>query len=68
VEDRILGLENKIGMYEKQKNPLAKESRAAKAISKNSETSSKDQTCKSWALKKEKRSKLKVYAIYSKKQ
>jgi hypothetical protein len=46
---------------------LAKDSRTVKGISNNSATPSKDQTLESWALKKEKRSKPKVYLIYLKK-
>jgi hypothetical protein len=49
----------------KQKNPKAKATKAVKGTHKNSTTSSKDQTCESWALSKEKRSKPKVYIIYS---
>jgi hypothetical protein len=36
-----------------------------KGICKNSVAPSKDQTCESWAMKKEKRSKSKGYATYS---
>jgi hypothetical protein len=36
-----------------------------KGIPKNAERPSKDQTCDSWTLKKQKRLKPKVYVIYS---
>jgi hypothetical protein len=39
-----------------------------KGTHKNSAIPSKDQTCESWALKKEKRCKTKVYVIFSIKQ
>jgi hypothetical protein len=38
-----------------------KDSKAAKGIHKNSVTPSKDQTCESWVLKKEKRCKPKIF-------
>jgi hypothetical protein len=67
VEGRISGLKDKIDIYEKTEESLGKNSRAAKGTHQNSENSSKDQTCESWVLKKEKRSKSKVYIIYSRK-
>jgi hypothetical protein len=64
AEDRISGLENKIDTKEKT-GKLLEDSKFAKGIWNNSATPSKDQTCESWALKKEKRYKPKGYIIYS---
>jgi hypothetical protein len=63
VEDRISGLENKVDIYWKTEESLGKKSRAAKGTHKKSVTPWKDQTCKTWALKK--RCKPRGYVIYS---
>jgi hypothetical protein len=47
-------IEDKIDIKEKTEQ-LLEESKAEKGISKKSVTPPKDQTCESWALKKEKR-------------
>jgi ribosomal protein S13 len=59
VEGKISGLKDKTDIKKKQN------STASKGTHKNLEIPSKGQTCKSWASKKEKRCKLKVYIIYS---
>jgi hypothetical protein len=48
VKDRISGLKEKIDIKEKKKNCCRKELRTVKTIFKNTDPSSKDQTCKSW--------------------
>jgi hypothetical protein len=60
MEDRISGLEDK-NRFEKTDESFGM---SMERTCKNSENPSKDQTCKSWALKK-KRCKPKVYIIYS---
>jgi hypothetical protein len=66
VEDKISGLEDKIDIKEKKRTILRqKNKRTEKGICKNSVITSKDQTCESWALKKENRCKPKEYIIYS---
>jgi hypothetical protein len=59
VEDRISGLQDKIDIKEKTDELKTQDQRAVNGICKNSETPSKEQTCRSWASKK-KRSKPKV--------
>jgi hypothetical protein len=64
AEVRISELEHGIATKEETEE-LLEASKAAKRIHKYSVTPSKDQTCESWALKKEKSCKTKVYIIYS---
>jgi hypothetical protein len=65
VEDRISGCKDKIDIKERKEESLNKRLRAVNGICKNSVIPLKDQTCKPWALKKEKKYKPKVYILYS---
>jgi hypothetical protein len=64
MEDRISELEHKIDIKEKTEELLEKDSKTVKEMQKNSADPSKDQTCESWALKKEKRGNPRGYVIF----
>jgi galactokinase/mevalonate kinase-like predicted kinase len=68
VEDRISGLEDKTDIKEETEEFKNIKIKSHKKICKNSMIPLKEQICKSWALKKEKMCKPKVYTIYSAKQ
>jgi hypothetical protein len=64
AEDRISEFEDEM-VIKRKTEELLDNSSPAKGICKNSLTLSKDQTCESWALKKEKRCKQKELVIHS---
>jgi hypothetical protein len=60
VEDRISMLQDKINIKEKNQEYLDERLKSCEKVCKNFTTPSKYQTCRSWALKEEKRCKSKV--------